>query len=169
MVRATAASLNSTDRLCVLQASLPDTWRMHPVRFASVLSVLEHGGRLRWSLLPAATLWRTPPEPQEQRGCSRAVHKLQEALAALRQAGSGRGSVRFGTAIDLGTRRLPLSVSRFITCLTLPSPSAAPGGWIAHPVAAPESAVLVDPVALVLETAALPSRLGRSCVVCSCF
>ena len=83
---------------------------MHPVRFDSVLSVLEHAGRLRWSLLPAGTLWRTPPQPQAARGCSRAVHKLQEALAALRRAGGARGPspspspARFGTAIDLGAR-----------------------------------------------------------------
>lgn len=77
---------------------------MHPVRFDSVLSVLEHAGRLRWSLLPAGTLWRTPPQRQAARGCSRAVHKLQEALAALRRAGGGLGPVRFGTAIDLGAR-----------------------------------------------------------------
>lgn len=76
---------------------------MHPVRFDSVLSVLEHAGRLRWSLLPAGTLWRTPPAPLAARGCSRAVHKLQEALAALRRGdGEREGPVRFGTAIDLG-------------------------------------------------------------------
>ena len=77
---------------------------MHPVRFDSVLSVLEHAGRLRWSLLPAGMLWRTPPAPQAVRGCSRAVHKLQEALAALRSTGGECGPLRLGTAIDLGAR-----------------------------------------------------------------
>ena len=105
VVYASAASTSaSIDVPCSSQASLPGAWCVHPVRFGSVLSVLEHGGRLRWSLLPAAALWRTPPQPQAARGCSRAVHKLQEALAALRRAGSDPGPVRVGTAIDLGAR-----------------------------------------------------------------
>ena len=93
---------------------------MHPVRFDRVLSVLEHAGRLRWSLLPAGTLWRTPPQPQAARGCSRAVHKLQEALAALRRAGGERGPVRIGTAIDLGARLSPVQSGYIIpVCMVL--------------------------------------------------
>lgn len=74
-----------------------------------MLVVLEAGGRLRWALQAAAGLWRLPPQLPAERGCSRAVHKLQEALGAVRAGAADGAPPRLGTVIDLGAWRSALS------------------------------------------------------------
>ncbi|KAK9846554.1 hypothetical protein WJX81_006499 [Elliptochloris bilobata] len=120
----------------MLLAALPRSWRLHPVHFDTVLHVLECEGKLNWGLAPAASLWRTPPDLRVARGCSRAVHKLQEALRALRGGACSRAPLRLGTVVDVG---------------------AAPGGWTAHLATMAERVIAIDPAALAPEVAALPN------------
>lgn len=61
-------------------------------------------GRMRCQLQPAATLWRAPPNPPAVRAGSRAVHKLDEALRALRQNSCDK-ALRLGVVIDVGVNQ----------------------------------------------------------------